>query len=315
MKLPSTLLLATLVLGPPLSHAQDAAQTAPQPTLATRLSEVLSRDQNGHSPTDEDLNSALTIKPSAGADEVSAALPLLKQALVSHDAPVRTYALNLLAGLENPDNQADPAAPAADAPAVPPAPLLKPPVAAALASALPQITACLTDDVPTNRVLASSILGGFAGNSPASVYAPLYAFLKRDDAIGPVGTTVVADLLVLAPLSPESEAAIARYIHRSDQTPDSQANLVDAIGTSPNQTQTLNKSMLSFLAADDPNLRARVILSLPALDLAPDVFADTRTRVAQLVDNSSENLQVVNAAKAVAPCWTSTKMTSGCPTY
>ena len=122
-------------------------------------------------------------------------------------------------------------------------------------------------------------------------------------------------LLQLAPLSPESVAAIAKYLHRADQTEDTRANLVDAIATSSNQNQTLNASLLSFLRAEDPSLRARVILSLPALDLTPDVYTETHARVAQLADNASENLQVVNAARAVALCWTTTKMTTGCPVY
>jgi hypothetical protein len=37
--------------------------------------------------------------------------------------------------------------------------------------------------------------------------------------------------------------------------------------------------------------------------------------VLQLTANTSENLQVITAAKAVSPCWTATKMTTGCPVY
>jgi hypothetical protein len=289
--------------------AQDA------PTLNARLTEALQREGNGHSPTDEEIAAALTVKPAASAAEVHESLPTLTKVLENADTPLRTFGLSVLASLEAPPDA--PAAPAGtDAPPVAPQPpVLKAETAAALAPEVPQIAARLTDDLPANRLLAANVLGGFAGNAPAAIYAPLYAYLKREDAPGPVGTAVVQDLLLLGPLSPEAEAAIAKYIHRSDQTTDTRANLVDAIATSPNQSQALNKSVVAFLGSDDAGLRARVILSLPQMDLAADVYAETHTRVAQMVDNSSENLQVVNAAKAVATCWTAVKMTAGCPVY
>ena len=45
------------------------------------------------------------------------------------------------------------------------------------------------------------LLGGFTPDPPASVYAPLLAFLKRDDAPGPIGLAVVTDLLQIGPVS------------------------------------------------------------------------------------------------------------------
>ena len=310
MKLLLTAFLAASIVVP--AHAQDA----PQATLSARLGEVLQRESSGHSPTDEDIAATLGLKPSPNADEVRAALPLLLKTLESPDGPARSYALSLLVGMENQANQADPAAPAATDSTQPTSIVaFKSDVAQVLTTAIPKIAAHLTDEVPANRNLAATILGGFTPNPPASVYPPLYAFLKREDAIGALGQPIVVDLLQLGPLSDETVAAIARFMRRSDQNADTRSNLVDAIATSPNQSQALNKALLSFLDSDDPSLRARVILSLPPLDLAPDVYTDTHTRVAQLVDNSSENLQVVNAARAVASCWTAPKMTSGCPSY
>ena len=286
--------------------AQDAQ------TFGARLAEALQREGNGHSPTDEEIAAALAAKPAAGAAEVHEALPALTKVLENADTPLRTFGLSLLSSLEAP-----PDAPAgSDAPPVAPQPpVLKAETAAALAPEVPQIAARLTDDLPANRLLAANVLGGFAGNAPAAIYAPLYAYLKREDAPGPVGTAVVQDLLLLGPLTPEAEAAIAKFLHRSDQTSDTRANLVDAIATSPNQSRSLNQSLIAFLGSDDASLRARVILSLPQMDLADDVYAETHTRVAQMVDNTSESLQVVNAAKAVSTCWTTVKMTAGCPVY
>ena len=286
-------------------------------TLTARLTEALQREGNGHSPTDEEIAAAAAAKLTPPAADVQASLPALTKVLANPDVPLRTLGLTLLASLEAPPDAPAGAAPAgADAPpAATQPPVLKSEIATALAPEIPQIAARLTDDLPANRLLAANILGGFAGNAPAAIFPPLYAYLKREDAPGPIGTAVVQDLLLLAPLSADSEAAIARFIHRADQTSDTRANLVDAIASSPNQTQGLNKSLIAFLGADDPSLRARVILSLPQLDLAPDVYTETHTRVAQLVDNTGESLEVVNAAKAVATCWTTVKMTSGCPVY
>ncbi len=48
---------------------------------------------------------------------------------------------------------------------------------------------------------------------------------------------------------------------------------------------------------------------------AADVFADTKSRIDRITSDPSENLQVVTAAKSVAPCWKEVKMASGCPLY
>ncbi len=298
-----------------LAPALPAQQPDKQVTLYDRLATMLQREANGHSPTDDDIAATRLINPAPSADEVKAALPAILLALQSPDGPARTYTLSLLVDIETPANQPGYVAPPADVPHPPILNVFPPPIAAILTTAIPQLATHLTDDVLPNRSLTATILGGFTPNPPPTLYPPLYNFLKRPDAIGETGSLVVDDILQLAPLSVDSVAAIAKYIHRSDQTSDTRANLADDIATSPNQNQTLNKSLIAFLSSDDSNLRARIILSLPALDLSPDLYTETHTRILQLVDNSNESLQVVNAARAVASCWTATKMTTGCPTY
>ena len=301
------LALAWVLLAPAIgfAFAQD-----PQ-SLNGRLTEALQRESNGHSPSNEDIENAVALKWAPSGDEVRAALPALTKVLESPDGPLRTLGLGLLWSL---GTQPDP--PAADASPGPARPqILRAETAAALAPEVPQIAARLTDEVGANQTFAAEVLGSFAGNAPPTVFPPLYAYLKRDDGASRVGIEVVKALLLLAPLSPETETAIGKFMHRSDQTEDRRAELVETVAASPNQSQSLNKSIVAFLGAADPNLRARVILSLPQMDLAPDVYAETHTRVEQLVDNAGENLQVVTAAKAVAPCWTTVKMTSGCPVY
>jgi len=254
------------------------------------------------------------LKPQPDPASIAEAMPWLLKALDNPDIPLHSFALTAIVGLQSP-----PPAPASE-PTTAPAPsgpnVYKPEVAKVLAQYIPPLATHLTsEESQPNRLLTATILGGFSPNPPSAVYPPLEAFLTRDDAISPVGLAVVSDLLQIGPISNGTAAAISRYLRRTDQTSDSRANLADLIAGKSNQSQTLNKSLLLYLNSDDNSLRARVILSLPQLDLAADVFADTKSRIDQLAANPNENLQVVSAAKAIATCWTSTKMASGCPVY
>jgi hypothetical protein len=329
MSLARTLVIPALLL--PLcaavARAQEAAVAPALSPLAARFDELLRRSSDGHSPTPEEIAALASTPMAVTAPDLKQALALIEQALDNPDVPVRTYTLTTLAALEDPPTAvpepvaatpADPNAP------TPPATVAPPPLGPStyqsglqkvLAPALPRIAAHLTEESQPNRLLTATILGGFLPNPPGAVYPPLLAYLKRDDGIGPVGLAVVQDLLQLGPLAPDTAAALSTYLRRSDQTVDSRANLIDALATSSNQSQSLNKTLLGFLDADDPSLRARVILSLPQMDLAPDVYADTKSRIDTLAANDQENPQIIRAAKAVAPCWTAPRMSTGCPIY
>ncbi len=317
-------LLLSAILAAPLLAQQPVPAATPGP-LTARFTDLLTRASNGHSPSTDDITDLTNHPLSVTAPDLQTALPLIQRALANPDTPIRTYTLTALVTLEDaPAAVTDPAPPTDSAtpepektvtPPPPGPPAYKPDFAKLLTPILPKITPHLTEESQPNRLLTAAILGGFTPAPPPAVYPPLLAFLKRDDAIGPIGLAVVQDLLQLAPLTPEVSDALARYLSRSDQTTLTRPNLVDAIASSPNQSPSLNKTMLAFLDSDDTNLRARVILSLPTLDLAPDLFADTKARVTALAANDQENLQVVSAAKAVAPCWTAVKMPTGCPIY
>jgi hypothetical protein len=130
---------------------------------------------------------------------------------------------------------------------------------------------------------------------------------------------VVADLLTLGPIAPETASTVAAYLNRRDQTSSTRSSLVDSVANKPYQSVEINQALIAYLASDDNSLRARVILSLPLLELSPETFAELKDRVSALaaIDPASglENLQVITAAKAVTACWRSVRMTSGCPTY
>ncbi len=319
------LALPTIVLLLP-ALALSAQTSEPASLLAIRLQTVLQREVSGHSPTPEEIASFDPLDPLPTPLALTDALPLLRKALESPDASVRLLALTALGGLQTTASASlSTASPASAEPATTPAPtpsapaFYKPEIARLLAPAVPAIAAHLTDDSPPNRLQTAIVLGGFTSNPPPALYPPLLAYLKRDDAVGTVGQMVVSDLLQLGPVSDTTAEAISHFLRRSDQTTSSRSDLVDAIASKPNQSQSLNKTLLTYLSSEDPSLRARVILSLPQIDLAPDIFADTKAQITQIAAfdpaGGQDNLQVITAAKAISTCWTATRMTTGCPVY
>jgi hypothetical protein len=257
-------------------------------------------------------------------------VPLLAKALGDSDVAVRQYGLAMLVGMQSlpdPVVAAPAAAPANGIAPVAAAPVTakgpgatgpatyKSEVAKALVPAIPAIGMRLSDDDPDNRQLAATVLGGFAPDPPTIVSSLLLGYLKRDDAVGAVGLAVVSDLFQFGKVSNDTAAAIVRYLRRPDQTAAARSELVEAIASQTNQSQVVNKGLLAYLDSDDAELRARVILSLPQLDLAPDVFTETKARIADIAAGGQDSLQVVNAAKSVSGCWTTVKMATGCPMY
>ena len=305
-------LACLLVLAASAYGQSDSAQ----PNVATQLADMLAHAANGHTPAPEEIQSIESSPGLADGAVASAAAPLLTKALANSDPSIRQYALAALIGMQSlPDPTPPPVTLSKGAPQpVPIAPAAyKSAVASALEPIVSQVGAHLGDDDPSNRMLAATALGGFLPDPPASVIDALLTFLKRDDSIGPVGVSAVSDLLQFSAIPDSAALGIANYLRRSDQTSDTRANLVEAIASKPNQNRIVDKAVVSYLDSDDSSLRARVILSLPPLDLAPDVFLDTRSRIQTIAEGGQEALPVVTAAKTVAACWTAVKMTSGCP--
>ncbi len=318
------LVFAALTLGAPclasetwVSLSQQTEAPPPKSPFAGLIAEYLRRDANGHSPSPDEITAMASLQPLPDAASITEAMPYLLKALANPDIPLHTFALTAIAGLQSSASENQPGAPSqtASSSEVGSA-AFKPETAKALTPYIAQIAAHLTsEEQPANRLLTATILGGFTPNPPASVYPPLLAYLTRDDAIGEVGLAVVSTLIQIAPINDTTAAAITRYLRRSDQTSDSRANLADLIATKPNQSQAINKSLLVYLNSDNNSLRARVILSLPQMDLASNDFAETKSRIDRIAGDPNENLQVITAAKSIAICWTATKLATGCPTY
>lgn len=324
------LFLLTACMATAMLPAQGVADQSSAAYPAS-WADLLHRAGNGHSPTPEEIAAAGSPVTQPDGKSVKAAVPLIRNALAYPDAQVRAFALAALIGLQVPPTSAeekpvtpigDQAAPQAavqavvgpksDAPTAPPT-AFRLDIAVALAPILPELGKELTDDVSTNRILAATALSGFASKPPDGIDVPLLAYLRRDDGTGPVGVAVVDDLLLLGPLSTEAASGIIRYLRRTDQTADTRSSLIESVAGHSNQNQSVDQALVAYLSTDDPAVRARLILSLPQLDLAPDVFADTRSRVSILAADDQENPQVIRAAKAVVPCWTATRMSTGCP--
>jgi hypothetical protein len=297
----------------------QAQSDSTQPDVVAQLNEMLHR--SGHSPTPEEVQAAEMLPGVSDPLVARAALPLLAKALAHPDSAMRKFALAMLVGMQS-------AADAAAAPAAPPAakPLTSLPLPSGPASykvevgrvltpLIPAIASQLTAEDTESRTLAATVLGGFSAEPPEAAFPPLLAYLRRDDAIGPVGLEVVSALLQLGPVSAETATAISRYLKRPDQTASAKVELVEAIASRPNQSPAINRALLGYLDSDDASLRARVILSLPQLDLTPDVFSDLKAHVQTIATGNQDPLPVINAAKSVTSCWTSIKMTSGCPAY
>lgn len=307
-------LIALLLAG------QGQLSLSEQPVLVTHLSEILDRAASGHSPTNEEIMAAENDPGLTSGDVATALVPLLKRALSHPDAAVRQYGLAMLVGIQTlPDAKiTQPERPAGKSPTPDPSQGMsaryQADVAKALVPLIRILGSRLTDERFDNRELAATDLGGFAPNPPPSIFQPLLAFLQRDDAVGSVGLAVVSDLLNFGPVNAMTADAITLYLQRTDQTAESRASLVEAIASKLNQSQKVNQALTSFLDSGDPNLRARVILALPGLDLSGDSFARLKARVGELAAvGSQDNPEVVSAARAITACWTLVKMEKGCP--
>ena len=329
----SSLLLLALSIPLHTVHVSPPAgpQTnPPEISLASQLTTMLHRNAGGHSPTEEEIRAVETESGVSDPKLAREAAPFLLASLSSADSAMRGYGLAALIGMQiAPDSESATEPERASqrshvvdgnannhsqrAQTAPSTAAFEATVADVLAPLVPAIAARLIDDNPDNRSLAATVLGGFAATPPATIFPPLYGYLRRDDAIGQTGLTVVSDLLQLGHVSPQTASAVGKYLRRPDQTLAARTDLLEMIAAKPEQSQAVNQALVSYLDSDDEGLRSRVILSLPQLDLSPEVFAHFKARVAELAASNQDSLQVSNAAKAVTTCWTAVRITQGCP--
>ena len=231
--------------------------------------------------------------------DIKDVLPGIMIAVDDKNPAVRTLALDSIVAIEsrsNPDHTLS-----GDA-----LPLLEPEI--------PHIAAHLTDADTHIRSTTASVLGGFVIKPPDTVFAPLIAYLKRDDAASPVGSSVVFDLVRLGPQRPVVAAAIIAFINRPDQSPDVLVSCVDAIAHAQMHNEEIDTAVARDLDIPKVVVRIAIIRDLPELQLPDEVFTTTQARLRQIAANNQEDPAVRAAANTILPCWVNDRH-KPCPAF
>jgi HEAT repeat protein len=274
------------------------AQTSPSLTIL--LQTCIERANAGDSAAT--FNAVLNLAEALGKaplSDVKEVLPDIMQAVDDKNPAVRTLALDSIVAIEsrsNPDHSLR-----GDA-----LPLLEPEI--------PRIADHLADDDTHIRSTTASVLGGFVIKPPDAVFAPLIAYLKREDAVGSVGSSVVFDLVRLGPQRPAVAAAIIAFISRPDQTPDGLISSIDAIAHAQTHNEEIDTAAARNLDIPKAAVRIAVIRDLPELQLPDEVFAATQTHLRQIAANDQEDPAVRAAANTILPCWVNDRH-KPCPAF
>ena len=172
---------------------------------------------------------------------------------------------------------------------------------------VPAIASHLTD--PDQRIRGGTVvvLGSFI-QPPDTVYHPLIAYLRRDDAITAVGSSVVFELVRIGVTHPDGlradvEDAVIAYLNRADQTPEILEETIQSIAVGAFQSQRLDIAVLPFIDAPDPILRASTIEDLPQLTLPEQNFIAAKVHLQTIAANSNEPQKVRDAANKILSCW------------
>ncbi|HEY6373904.1 MAG TPA: hypothetical protein VIX90_00130 [Edaphobacter sp.] len=277
------------------------AHSQPPTSLATLLQECMDRANAGDSSAA--FNAVLNLAQALGKaplSEVKEVLPPLMQAVDDKNPAIRTLALNSIVAIQsrsNPDRTLR-----GDA-----LPLLEPEV--------PRIAAHLTDDDTHIRSTTANVLGGFGTKPPDTVFPPLIAYLKRDDAVSSVGSSIVFQLVRLDPQRPPVATAIIAFLDRPDQTAECLTSSIDAIAHAPIQNEAINSGIVHNIDAPRPPVvRVAAILDLPELQLPNEVFTATQARLRQIASSEKEDPTVRTAANSILPCWTNDRH-KPCPAF
>ncbi len=236
----------------------------------------------------------------APLSDVKDVLPAIMQAVDNKNPAIRTLALNSIVAIQsrsNPDRTLR-----GDA-----LPLLEPEV--------PRIASHLIDEDTHIRSTTANVLGGFGPKPPDTVFPPLIAYLKREDAVSPVGSSIVFELVRLDPQRPAVATAIIVFLDRPDQTTDCLTSSIDAIAHAPIQNETINAGIVRNIDPPRPPVvRIATIRDLPELQLSNDVFTTTQAHLRQIASNEKEDPTVRTAANSILPCWTNDRH-NPCPPF
>lgn len=291
--------LIGLLLGPPWGSLQPVRAQSP-PSLTALLKNCTDHANAGDNPAAFtavlNLAEALGKAPLAEVKEV---LPAIMQAVDDKNPAVRTLALSSIVAIESRSN---------------PDRTLRGDALPLLESEVPRIAAHLADDDTHIRSTTATVLGGFGNKPPDTVFPPLTAYLKREDAVSSVGSSVVFELVRLGPQRQAVAAAIIAFLDRTDQTPDCLTSSIDAIAHAQVQNETINTAVVHHLDAPSPTVRTAVIRDLPELQLPEELFTSTQAHLRQIAASDQEDPAVRAAANAILPCWVNDRH-KPCPTF
>jgi HEAT repeat protein len=296
---PRTVLLAGWFIALCMGLLTQARSQTP-PSLNALLKECIDRANAGDNAGT--FNAVLNLAEALGKaplTDIKDVLPDIMQAVDDKNPAVRTLALDSIVAIEsrsNPDHTLH-----GDA-----LPLLEPEI--------PRIAAHLTDDDTHIRSTTASVLGGFVIKPPDAVFAPLIAFLKRDDAVGPVGSSVVFDLVRLGPQHAGVANAVIAFLSRPDQTTECLVGSIDAVAHAQTHSEEIDTAVAHGLDIPKPAVRIAVIHDLPELQLPDDVFVATQTRLRQIAASDQEDPAVRAAANTILPCWVNDRH-KACPAF
>ena len=292
--------LAGILLGLLWAFLYQAHSQTPA-SLSTLLQECKDRANAGDSSAA--FNAVLNLAEALGKaplSEVKEVLPAIMQAVDDKNPAIRTLALNSIVAIQsrsNPDRTLR-----GDA-----LPLLEPEIA--------RIAAHLTDDDTHIRSTAANVLGGFGPKPPDTIFPSLIAYLKREDAVSSVGSSIVFQLVRLDPLRPPVATAITGFLGRNDQTAECLISSIDAIAHAPIQNEAIDADIVHDLDPPHPTaVRIAVIRDLPELQLPAEVFTVTLAHLRQIAASEHEDPAVRTAANSILPCWTNDHR-NPCPAF
>lgn len=278
-----------------LAHSQGPT------SLPTLLQECIDRTHAGDNAAA--FNAVLNLAEALGKaplSDVKDILPSLMQAVDDKNPAIRTLALNSIVAIQsrsNPDRTLR-----GDA-----LPLLEPEV--------PRIAAHLTDDDTHIRSTTANVLGGFGTKPPDTVFPPLIAYLKREDAVSSVGSSIVFQLVRLDPQRSLVATAIVVFLDRPDQTSECLTSSIDAVAHAPVQNEMIDSGIVHNIDPPRPaSVRTAVIRDLPELQLPSDVFTATQAHLRQIAANEKEDPAVRTAANSILSCWTNDRH-NPCPVF
>jgi HEAT repeat protein len=288
------------LLGASLPVATLHLEAQTPSAISALLKECTDRTNSGDSPAA--FNAVLNLAEALGKapiTEIKEALPGIMQAVDDKNPAIRSLALSSLVAIENRSNPDQTLR--GDA-----LPLLEPEV--------PRIAAHLTDEDAYIRGAAATVLGGFGPKAPDSVFAPLVAYLKREDAINSIGSSIVFQLVRLGPQRGLVEEAIITFINRPDQNPECFISSIEAIAHAQTQNEIIDAAIVHHLGSTNSSVRAAVIRALPELVLPADAFPATQTHLRQIAANEQEDPAVRAEANEILPCWNNDRR-KPCPTF